>query len=511
MSNKTLLSVCAIAFAIINITLVFFVKHNVKEKCFITISNQKHPLTMMSDEYLSVGLDTSQIVHYETVNFSDAKLIELASALSPGYLRLGGTMSDRLIFSKEDVINVTCDHCPIEHKHLCASVKNHCKHNLPFFIMTGSKWSEINEFCKAVGVKMLFTMNVLIRNHNGWNEHNAKELVIYSKHKSYNIDFQLGNEPNSFRHVFNISINPEQLAQDFAKLRALLDEHGYKKSLIVGPDTTRPQPNRPECLQYMVEFLGNGSKYIGARGWHQYYLNGREANLNDFWDINTLNLLNEQIETMTENTRRYNDIPMWLTETSSAYGGGAPDLSNSYAGSPLWIDKLGLAAKSNIKIVVRQSLIGGNYSLLDKNFEPLPDFWISLLYKKLVGKKVLDIECECSIRQRLYAHCTKQSNLYKNENTITIFGVNLEMRSIQLLLNGSAITSDVDIDEYIVSAPSHNRMSKTILLNGFPIYYQSPLPELLPRHYANGKALKIPPYSIGFWVIKNVAMEACSR
>lgn len=59
-------------------------------------------------------------------------------------------------------------------------------------------------------------------------------------------------------------------------------------------------------------------------------------------------------------------------ETASAYGGGAPGYSNRYVGTFIWLDKLGLAAKHSLGVVVRQSIVKGYYALLNENYEPTP-------------------------------------------------------------------------------------------------------------------------------------------
>ncbi|XP_013189437.1 heparanase [Amyelois transitella] len=509
MSERYLVAVCAVAFCC-NVTLmVLFVKYNSGEKCYVNIDENQKVIAHLPEDFVSIGIDASEIQENQ-VEFTNPRFREMAAALSPARLRLGGTMSERLIFSPDDIV-ASCDHCPKGAKSVCPAVKRLCKHKfLPFFLMTGEKWTEINEFCEAVNIKLLFTFNALIRESNhGWNDINAKELLQYSKKKNYHIDWQLGNEPNSYQHVFNTTITPAMLAQDFKKLRKLLNHSGYKHSLLVGPDTTRPQPNRPECLEYMVQFLHNASHYINVTSWHQYYLNSRTAKLEDFWNPETFDLLAKQIHTMRSHTEKYSHIPMWLSETSSSYGGGAPGLSNSYAATPLWVDKLGLAALNNITTVIRQSFFGGNYSLIDKNLEPLPDWWVSVLYKRLVGNKVLHVDCHCTRYQRMYAHCANRK--YTNDTSaITVYAVNLEMAKAKFLLNGTAIHGDnLRIDEYIISAPSNNRKSTRVMLNGWPLYYESPNLDIPPNIIRYGNHISMPPYSIGFWIIYNTSIKAC--
>lgn len=44
----------------------------------------------------------------------------------------------------------------------------------------------------------------------------------------------------------------------------------------------------------------------------------------------------------------------------------------------MWLDKLGLAASMGIKVVTRQTLLGGNYALINSTLQPLPVSEISL-------------------------------------------------------------------------------------------------------------------------------------
>ena len=56
-------------------------------------------------------------------------------------------------------------------------------------------------------------------------------------------------------------------------------------------------------------------------------------------------------------------------------------------------DQLGMAATTGHGAMCRQCLVGGNYSLLDQNdgFNPNPDWWSALLWKRLMGATMLAV------------------------------------------------------------------------------------------------------------------------
>ena len=81
---------------------------------------------------------------------------------------------------------------------------------------------------------------------------------------------------------------------------------------------------------------------LDALTWHHYYLNGHTATLQDFLDVQPLDYLPRMFLTVQQFLKKKNiSRPLWLGETSSAYGGGAHGLSDRYVGGFLWLDKLG--------------------------------------------------------------------------------------------------------------------------------------------------------------------------
>lgn len=62
-----------------------------------------------------------------------------------------------------------------------------------------------------------------------------------------------------------------------------------------------------------------------------YYINGREATIDQFYDPEILNELLEQVAVGVQITQASGSkAKVWLGETSSAWGGGAEGLSDRY-------------------------------------------------------------------------------------------------------------------------------------------------------------------------------------
>ena len=57
-------------------------------------------------------------------------------------------------------------------------------------------WNDINTFAINTGLKLLFDLNVLLRDNNIWNSTNGELLLDFSYAYHYEIDWQLGNGTN---------------------------------------------------------------------------------------------------------------------------------------------------------------------------------------------------------------------------------------------------------------------------------------------------------------------------
>ncbi|NXG79442.1 HPSE Heparanase, partial [Baryphthengus martii] len=496
------------------------------------------PRGEVSPAFLSLTLDASLARDPRYVALlSNRKLRALAMALSPGFLRFGGTETDFLIFdpnkdstSEEKILwelqakqeacglgpafaaveKLLLAQWPSQEKLILAD-HNQKKHKN--IAITRNTLDILYSFANCSGFHLIFGLNALLRKDSlQWDSSNARALLDYCASQRYNISWELGNEPNSFRKKSGIYIDGFQLGQDFIHLRQLLSNYTlYQHAKLYGPDVGQPRKHTQRLLR---SFLKCGGKVIDSVTWHHYYVNGQSATRKDFLSpkvLDTFATAAHKVLEIVEGT-----IPskkVWLGETSSAYGGGAPSLSNTYVAGFMWLDKLGLSAKRGIDVVMRQVFFGaGTYHLVDANFEPLPDYWLSLLYKKLVGTKVLQVSlAEADERKlRVYLHCTNALHPKYREGDVTLFALNLYNITQRLQLPNYLLSKHVD-QYLLLPHGKENILSRSIELNGrvLRMVDHKTLPELIEKPLGPGSILGLPAFSYGFYVIRNAKATAC--
>ncbi|KAK1125195.1 hypothetical protein K0M31_006535 [Melipona bicolor] len=462
--------------------------------------NSRQPLLhTVSDKFLSFGLDTSLLRDMKSLPIKDNKFINLARHLAPAYVRIGGTSADCLHFNQTTQIISEEIISPVDGQ------------DISNFTINGMDFENLYKFATESKLRMIFDLNVLIRADNGsWDDINVKNIISFAKNKNMKLDWQLGNEPNSFHHVFNRNVSAIQLAHDYHQLRQLLNEVGYNESLLVGPEVNHVGDTNHMGEYYAKTFLENDKNSVNYVTWHQYYLNGREAQLIDFTNLSTFNYLPKQIKSMQEAIKSSGElIPMWLSETSTAYGGGAPELSDRFVAGFLWLDKLGYSAIAGLNVVTRQSLFGGNYAMIGPDLMPNPDWWVSVIYKKFVSEKVLRLSTSLEYL-RFYAHCTPKKAWIGKVSAITVYGSNLANFSVPISIQGIPIFHR-NAKAFLYVLTSDSLQSRTIKLNEEILKLQSNgnLPSFQPIVFEPTQQITLPPYSMVFIVIHGAKVPVC--
>ncbi|XP_048250664.1 heparanase-like [Haliotis rufescens] len=386
------------------------------------------------------------------------------------------------------------------------ATKPQCNSGLLFLVY--AKWDELNAFVKNVGWDLVFALNVLKRKDGQWDPDNAKELMTYSNARNYTIPaFELGNEPEYFPEPFTNTISGAQLGRDFVHLREILKSTpGFESTLVIGPDVTGI--SGPKSILFQNFFAGEGSKAVDRITFHQYYAFEGDATVNTCLDPKVMDSLISDIHRVRNVTSPSNpDTPLWLGETSSFYGGGTPALSDRYVAGFLWLDKLGVASRMGLKGVLRQSYYGHNYSLIEMNtFEPYSDYWLTLLYKRLVGNKVLSVQTNSTNSFRVYAHCAKQNSVYNYKpGSVVVYIVNVNIYTTVVTFP----QFQKNMDLFWLRPEFIELTSRNVTLNGKRLDYVNNSIPYMPPQKAYGGLLMLPARTFGFAVFPDADVDIC--
>lgn len=124
-----------------------------------------------------------------------------------------------------------------------------------------------------------------------------------------------------------------------------------------------------------------------------------------------------------------------MGEGASIAMSGKENISDRYINTLYYIDELSSLSEIGISINIRQTLVGGYYSLLsnEEHHKPRPDYYILYLYKKLIGNKILssysnDENC------RVYCDCSKEY-----DGGIVIVIMNLNNQSVEIETSDNSV------------------------------------------------------------------------
>lgn len=177
----------------------------------------------------------------------------------------------------------------------------------------------------------------------------------------------------------------------------------------------------------------------------------------------------------------------------------------------MWLDKLGLAARSGHSVVIRQTFYGGSYDLVDQNtFDPFPDYWSSYLYKMLVGQRVLKVVEGMSLGRalRVYAHCISKKSGYTSDS-IVLIALNTKHTEAKIILTKKF--ENLTIHQYLLTpCETGNLTSQKVKLNGklLKMLNNKTLPHLQPKPISADNII-LPPVSYGFYVILETQLQVC--
>lgn len=189
--------------------------------------------------------------------------------------------------------------------------------------------------------------------------------------------------------------------------------------------------------------------------------------------------------------------PIWNTETGEAGCGGnrwASDFIDTFR----FVDQLGILAQENVQTVIVNTLAASDYGMLDtETLDPRPDYWAALLWKRLMGTRVLDPGVSGTNGIHVYAQCARES-----KGAVALVVLTLDQtttQSLQIPLAG---------ERYTLSAPQ--LLSKSVFLNGVELKanVDGTLPKIGGSSFGVG-SVKFEPATITFIVLRKAKNSNC--
>ncbi|GLT85298.1 hypothetical protein SLE2022_034910 [Rubroshorea leprosula] len=460
-------------------------------------------------------------------------LLNAVKAFSPLKIRLGGTLQDRVIYeTKGD--GKSCTSFVIDSSQFLGFSQG-C---LPM-----SRWDELNVFFRKAGALVVFGLNALNGRTVGpdwnavgaWNSSNAESLLRYTVNNGYKIHgWELGNELCGSSSI-GAFVAPDQYASDVGALHNLVQTiyKGFEvKPLVIAPGGFLD-------INWFTDFLKKAPNSLQAVTQHIYNLGGADNNnlTGEILDPNYLQGGSYSFSNLQQILKNSGSSAVaWVGEAGGAHSSGRNLVSNAFVDSFWYLDQLGMAASYDTKTYCRQTLIGGNYGLLNTaTFVPNPDYYSALLWHRLMGSKVLFTNFTGTNNIRAYAHCSKQSKgitlLLINEDADT--RVEVSVSTENPTGNGTSIMklqeqterlsfgrmsrcckrSSKDMrEEYHLKAKDGDLQSQAVLLNDKVLTVSSSgeIPSMKPKQVTVSDPIRVDPFSIVFSHIPSLKLPACT-
>lgn len=507
--------------------------------------NGKTSIGKIDDDFVCATLDwwPPEKCDYGTCSWGHASLLNLdlnnnillnaIKAFSPLKIRLGGTLQDKLIYET------------VDHKQPCIPFS---KNDSEMFSFTQgclplSRWDELSSFFNKTGAEIIFGLNALngrsIKSDGSavgaWDSANAEAFIRYTANKGYAMHgWELGNE------LCGTGVGTRVAADQYAS-----DTHVLYN---IVKDIYKGSPSKPLVIapggffeaNWFKEFLDKITTSVDAVTHHIYNLGpGVDTHLVD--KILNPSYLDGEANTFSKLQSIIKGSPTsagaWVGEAGGAYNSGHNLVTNAFVFSFWYLDQLGMSASYDTKTYCRQTLIGGNYGLLNTtNFIPNPDYYSALLWHRLMGRNVLATSFSGTKKIRAYAHCAKNSlgavllllNLDGNTTVQVnvILDITQSMRHHQIshkskvirlplisskLKGATSKLKGATREEYHLTPKDGDLHSQTMLLNGNILSVNSAgeIPALTPLIVNSSAPISIAPFSIVFMHFPDIALAGC--
>jgi hypothetical protein len=364
-------------------------------------SNVKQPQQPASTP---AGMDPNLYQYRPPIDLTNPRLRKLAAALGPAYVRVSGTWANSVYFADTD--NAP-DKAPSGFNG----------------VLTRKEWKGVVDFAHATNAEIVSSFTTSPGTHDSkgvWTADEARKWLAYTKAVGGQIvAAEFMNEPTyAAMGGAPEGYNAADFARDIEVFRPFLKQTSLE-TLFVGPGSVGEGPfaiAMGGMLKSEDLFQATGAVF-DVFSYHLYAAASKRcasmapgsqttaaAALSAEWLSRP-----EKITTFYAGLRDRLEPgkPLWITETADAACGGNP-WASTFLDTFRYLIEHARLAQLRVKVIMHNTLASSDYGLLDENtYEPRPNYWVSLLWHKLMDRTVLDLQLSNAPNVYAYAQCLK--------------------------------------------------------------------------------------------------------
>ncbi len=429
------------------------------------------------------------------LDLSNKRLRTLSAGLAPFYLRYSGTTANSVYFHDSDTP---------------APAEAPDGYNV---VLTREAWKDGLEFAKAIDAEVVtsFTISKGVRNAQGaWTPAMAAPWMAYT-HKLGDRIYaaELWNEPNAPEPPkIPKGVDADVYARDYAAFSTFMAQAAPETKLAGPGEATMGLPGSELRMKPTAEEYATASPTprFDIVSYHFYpALAQRCAPAGSALGLSADQALSEEF--LARPDKQFGKMkalrdkyapgaPIWLTESGGGACGGLT-WQTKFLDMFRYLDTEARLAKQGLDAIITHALVSGSNGVIDeKTFEPNADYWGALLWRRLMGTRILDAGPHQD-GLHVYAHCQRGK-----PGAVTLLAINLKASPTTLELSGPS-------ELYALTAPE--LQSSTVLLNGSPLKLDADdeLPAITPIKIGADR-VALSPTSVNFITLPDAANPNCT-
>ncbi|MGO8757287.1 MAG: hypothetical protein ACLQG3_04105 [Terracidiphilus sp.] len=443
------------------------------------------------------GLPASLYEYRKPIDLYNSRLRKLAAALGPAYVRVSGTWANSTFFQNSD--GPAPEHAPDGFKG----------------VLTRQQWKGVIDFSNAVNAPIVTSLAISpgTRDASGaWTPAQAKQILDFTKANHGTIAaVELMNEPT----IPEMGGAPKgydaaAYGKDLETFRAFVKD-AAPKTLVLGPDSVGEESliNSSVVRIMKTEDILAAAPVFDVFAYHTYGAVSSRCSINGLGANTSLAAaLSEDWLARGDRSEQFYAAlrdrfmpgkPMWNTETAQAACGG-DRWASTFADSFRYLNQLGDLARRGVQVQLHNTLASSDYGLLQEGtFEPRPNYWAALLWRKLMGTTVLDAGASPAASLHLYAHCMRN-----HSGGVVLLAINASLTDAQSL--------GVPVNAELYTLTAKELTDPVVQLNGVDLKLagDDSLPQL-KGEAAHAGTLIFAPKSITFVAMPRAHNAACGQ